>query len=220
MERTRQTIEGEHFTTRRIVIKIGTSTITAGKDKPDLVFMGDIARQAAVLFRGGVDVVIVSSGARGSGKREDFPRTDIIDEQVDAVFGQPRLMTSWSIPFGAEGIQDIGQVLLTDNDFKEKSGNTKEVLLRAMKRGVVIINYNDAVADEEMRKVERSVDNDKLASDVARLIDADTILILTDTDGVMDQSELIPVVNMRISKIQGHCILKLTKRFRLTHDSS
>lgn len=194
MER-QKSIESERFATRRIVIKIGTSTITGGKDRPDLEFMNNIARQCAELFRNGIEVIIVSSGARDSGKREDFPRTDIIDEQVDAVFGQPRLMTSWTLPFETHGIKDVGQILFTDGDFKQKSGNTKEVLLRAMKRGPVIINYNDAVADEEMRKVERSVDNDKLASNVAKLIDADTVLILTDKDGVLDQDELIPVVD-------------------------
>lgn len=187
--------EGEQFATRRIVIKIGTSTITAGKDRPDLEFMGDIARQAAELFRDGVEIVIVSSGAVASGKREDFQRRDITDKQVEAVYGQPRLMAKWIHVFETHGVEDVGQVLFTDIDLEKKADNAKEVLSRALQRGVVIINYNDAVADEEMQKVERSVDNDKLAGDVARLIDADTLLILTDVDGVLDQGELIPVVD-------------------------
>ncbi len=186
--------EGERFVTRRIVIKIGTSTITAGKDEPDLKFMGEVARQATELFSDGVDVIIVSSGAVASGKRGDFPRRDITDKQVEAVYGQPKLMAKWHEAFEIHGIE-VGQVLFTDIDLKEKAENAREVLSRALKRGVVIINYNDAVADEEMQKVERSADNDKLAGAVARLIDADTLLILTDVDGVMDEGELIPVVD-------------------------
>lgn len=188
------TKEGERFVTRRIVIKIGTSTITAGKDQPDLEFMSDIAGQSARLFHNGVEVVIVSSGAVASGKREDFPRRDITDKQVEAVYGQPKLMAKWRHVFETHGVE-VGQVLFTDIDLEKKADNAREVLKRALKRGVVIINYNDAVADEEMQKVERSVDNDKLAGSVARLINADTLLILTDVDGVLDGGELIPVVD-------------------------
>lgn len=187
--------EGEQFATRRIVIKIGTSTITAGKDRPDLEFMGDIARQAAELHRDGVEVVIVSSGAVASGKREDFQRKDITDKQVEAVYGQPRLMAKWIHAFNIHGVEDVGQVLFTDIDLEKKADNAREVLSRALKRGVVVINYNDAVADEEMQKVEKSADNDKLAGSVAKLISADTLLILTDVDGVMDRGELIPFVD-------------------------
>lgn len=192
--------EGEQFVTRRIVIKIGTSTINAGKDQPDLEFMGEVARQATELFSDGVDVIIVSSGAVASGKRGDFPRRDITDKQVEAVYGQPKLMAKWHQAFEIHGIE-VGQILFTDIDLEKKADNAREVLSRALQRGVVIINYNDAVADEEMQKVESSVDNDKLAGSVARLIGADTLLILTDVDGVLDGGELIPVVD-RLEDIQ------------------
>ena len=111
--------EGEQFVTRRIVIKIGTSTITAGKDQPDLEFMGDVARQATELFSDGVDVIIVSSGAVASGKRGDFPRRDIMDKQVEAVYSQPKLMAKWQQAFEVHGIE-VGQVLFTDIDLIEK----------------------------------------------------------------------------------------------------
>lgn len=195
IERQVNSVEGEQFATRRIVIKIGTTTITGGGDRPDLEFMSDIARQASELFSDGVNVAIVSSGAVASGRREDFQRSDTIDKQVEAVYGQPRLMSKWIQAFESYGIEDVGQVLLTDADLQKSSKNAKKVLTRAFERGIVVINCNDAVTDEEMRKVERSVDNDKLASDVAKLIDADTVLILTDVDGVLDRGELIPIVD-------------------------
>ena len=195
MEIQRNSVEGEQFVTRRIVIKIGTSTITTGKDQPDLYFMADIARQAAELYRSGIEVVIVSSGAVALGKDEEDQSTDIIDKQSASLFGQPKLIARWIDAFGPHGVEHVGQALYTDIDFEKRADNARVVLLKSLARGPVIVNYNDAVADEEMRKVERSVDNDKLAGNVARLIDADTLLILTDVDGVLDQGELIPVVD-------------------------
>ena len=170
--------EKEQFLSRRIVIKIGTSTITGGENRPDYAFMTDVARQVAELLNDGVDVVIVSSGAVASGKREGFERRDIADKQVEAVFGQSRLMGQWTRAFEEHGIDDVGQILYTDVDLHERTDSAREVLNRALRRGVVIVNYNDGVSDEEMRKVERSTDNDVLAQQVATLIDADTLLFL------------------------------------------
>lgn len=194
MEKTRPQ-EKEPFVSKRIVVKIGTSTLTGGGSLPDMDFMNEIARQTAILHQNGVEVIIVSSGAVGLGKREDFPTADIVDNQVESVFGQTRLMTAWTTVFADNKIEDVGQVLLTDADLLYKRGNTKEVLSRSMKRGIVIVNCNDAVTDEEMRKVSKSIDNDKLASDVVSLVDADTFLILGDKDGVMAGNELVPFVD-------------------------
>lgn len=194
--------EKEQFLTRRIVIKIGTSTITGGKNRPDLAFMSDIARQAAKLLNDGVDVAIVSSGAVASGKREGFERRDIADKQVEAVFGQSKLMGQWARAFEEHGIEDVGQLLYTDVDLHERTESAREVLTRALRRGVVIVNYNDGVSDEEMRKVEKSTDNDILAQQVAVLIDADTLLFLTDTDGVLDEEGITLSSVDRLEDIQ------------------
>ncbi len=182
------------FISRRMLIKIGTTTITGGGNLPDMGFMYDIARQTAELLRDGVQVAIVCSGAVASGHKDGTSQR-IIDQQIDAVFGQPRLMERWVRVFATQGIEDVGQVLLTDENINQKKVNSRKVLMGAMKRGVVVVNCNDAVTDKEMRKVQRAADNDKLAGDVGRLIDADTVLILTDTDGVMDQSDLVPFVD-------------------------
>jgi len=180
--------EAEQFSTRRIVIKIGSSTITGGKNRPDVEFMRDIARQTVQLLEDGVDVAIVSSGAVAAGKREGFETPGTKGKQVDAVFGQGRLMAKWSSVFEEFGIEDVGQLLYTDIDLKEKAQSAREVLEMSLRRGVVIINYNDGISDEEMREIESNSDNDVLASNIASLIDADTLLILTDTDGVLDEN--------------------------------
>ena|SRR3989344_8610799 len=129
--------ETEKFLTRRIVIKIGTSTISGGKNRPDFDLMCDIARQATELLNDGVSVVIVSSGAVDSGKREGFERRDIVDKQVEAVFGQCRLMAKWTNAFEQYGIEDIGQLLYTDIDLKEKATSAREVLSRALFKEVL-----------------------------------------------------------------------------------
>lgn len=194
--------EAEQFLTRRIVIKIGTSTITGGGNRPDFLFMSDVARQTSELLNDGVDVAIVSSGAVAAGKREGSERRDIADKQVEAVFGQSRLMGDWTRAFQEHGIEDVGQLLYTDADLNGRTESAREVLSRALRRGVVIVNYNDGVSDEEMRKVERSADNDTLALQVATLINADTLLFLTDTDGVLDeQGETLSFVD-RVEDIQ------------------
>ncbi len=185
--------EAEHFVTTRMVVKIGTSTITGGKRQPDMDFMRDIARQSAVLISSGIGVAIVSSGAVALGKDEQTNGESILEKQASALYGQPRLIANWLSAFEANGIEHVGQALYTDADFESHPNNIKEVLLKGLRRGPVIINYNDAVADIEMRKVDRSVDNDALAGKVAQLIDAD-LLILTDVDGVMDGGERIAYV--------------------------
>ncbi len=180
--------EQRKFIARRMVVKIGTTTITGGQSRPDSLFMKEVARQTTELLNDGVEVVIVSSGAVASGKKEGFERRDIADKQVEAVFGQRKLMEQWSRAFEEHGIEDVGQQLYTDIDLHERTASARDVLTRALRRGVVIVNYNDGVSDEEMRKVERATDNDVLAQQVAALINADTLLFLTDTDGVLDEN--------------------------------
>lgn len=197
--------EGEHFLSKRMVIKIGTSTITTPDGHLDLVFMRDIARQCVELSREGIEVVIVSSGAVAAGKNKDFPTKSIVDNQIEAVFGQPRLMESWIQAFVKHGIEDVGQFLLTDADLKKRKrkNNVREVIMGSLQRGIVVVNCNDGVTDEEMRAVGRSADNDKLAVDIVKLIRADTLIFLGDKDGVIDETgEALPYFD-RVKDIQN-----------------
>lgn len=177
--------ETEKFQTARMVVKIGSSTITEGgtTEQPlNLGLIDNIARQCSILHKDGVEIAVVSSGAVASGK--NLLRIDehtLRDRQVEAIFGQPALIHAWVEAFRRYDVK-AGQMLLTENDLK----TSPEALEKALEEGVVIINANDAVSFQEMRQLLVSADNDKLASFVARAVGADTVLILTDVDGVKD----------------------------------
>lgn len=183
-------VEQEHFVTRRIVVKIGSSTITedATKENPlNIDLIDDIARQCSQLYRSGIDVVIVSSGAVACGRHLlSIDENDIRDKQVEAVYGQPTLIGTWVNAFRKYGVI-AGQALITENDLNE----AKSVLQKALKSGVVIVNANDAVSTAEMEEFLVSADNDRLAGFVANTIEADTILILTDVEGVLDANRVL-----------------------------
>lgn len=185
--------------TERLVVKIGSSTITDNGKGLDRVFMKDIAHQVAEIRSGGTEVAIVTSGAVVSGKlRIPILTEAIMDKQVAAMVGQSRLMAAWTDAFDAFGVE-IGQALYTDLDLKGASSP----LLRALRDIVVVINANDAVNDGEMKAFEVAADNDKLAGHVTELIEAKTFIILTDVAGILDeQGRRIPYVD-RLEDIEG-----------------
>ena len=175
--------EREQFVSKRLIVKIGSSTIVKDGDPLNRDFMDNMARQISGLFRSGVEVVIVSSGAVACGRKilGDIGTTTL-DNQVAAVYGQPELIAQWKASFSRYGVH-VGQELLTD----EHLNNNRKVLEDSLKRGVVIINANDPVNDLEMKQFRISADNDRLAGDVAGSIDADTLILLTDVDGVLNK---------------------------------
>ena len=184
----RKSKEQEQFVSRRMVVKIGSSTITRDGSPLNLEFMDGVAKQVSKLFESEVQVVIVSSGAVACGRKLlselglELGNT-ILDNQRAAVFGQPELIAQWKAAFKRYGVL-AGQQLLVD-DHLENGG---KVLEASLSDGVVIINQNDAVSDTEMKQFLISADNDKLAEYVARFINADTLLLLTDVDGVLDEN--------------------------------
>lgn len=169
--------ESEKFITRRMVIKIGSSTITGGTDTLDVNFMENIARQISVLVSQGVEVMIVTSGAVASGKKE-------LIAAAASMFGQTKLMGGWADALKASGVgkEDIGHLLLTDNHLVDGIG---DVLRDALRCGIVIVNGQDAVNDLSDSIICK--DNDRLAGTLVKLVGADTLLLLTDKDGVLDK---------------------------------
>ncbi len=177
--------EREKFVTRRLVAKIGSSAITEGATNDEPLNKGlidSIARQCSELFENGVEIAVPSSGSVACGRQVlHLKEDDIVDRQVEAAYGQPYLIKTWIEAFAKYGVK-AAQVLLTEADLN----GAKLLLNRAMKHGVVIINENDSVSDQEMRQFLVSADNDRLAGFVAAAIGADTLLILTDVKGVLD----------------------------------
>ncbi|MTV48025.1 glutamate 5-kinase [Heliobacillus mobilis] len=172
---------------RRIVVKVGTSTLTHGTGKLNLEQIEKLVRQLADLANQGYELLLVSSGAVGAGMGrlglQKRPKT-VPEKQACAAVGQGILMHMYEKLFAEYG-QVVAQVLLTRDDlaFRKRyinAGNTLESLLRM---GVIpIINENDTVAVDEIRL--RFGDNDTLSAMVASLVHSDVLVLLTDIDGL------------------------------------
>ncbi len=179
---------------RRVVVKVGTNLLTRGTQRLDPEAMAAMAVQVATLRRAGAQVVMVSSGAIAAGRsrlgdatelRTDGEPRDLPTRQALAAIGQSRLMSMWDGLFEMEGTI-VAQALLTRRDLADRLGylNARNTLLGLIERDVVaIVNENDVVSIEEIAD---SVigDNDNLSAEVANLVDADLLLILTDIEGL------------------------------------
>ncbi len=169
----------------RIILKLGSSTLTAGSPRLSPPRFVEIARQVADLVRQKHEVILVSSGAMAAGReRLNYPQLprEIPAKQMLAAVGQLRLMAVYEQVFGLYG-QTIAQVLLTRADLSDRRRylNSRNTLLALLGQGVIpIINENDTVATEEIRVG----DNDNLSALVANLVDADTLILLTDQPGL------------------------------------
>ena len=168
-----------------MVIKVGTSTLTGGGKKIAPPRLVELARQASGLQARGCEVIVVSSGAIAAGREAlghpTLPKY-IPAKQMLAAVGQPRLMNLYEQYFSIYGLK-VAQVLLTRADFADRrrylnARNTFEALIS--QKIVPIINENDTLATEEIR----FGDNDNLSAQVANLIEADLLLLLTDQEGL------------------------------------
>ncbi len=187
---------------RRIVVKVGTSTITHDTGKLNLLRMERLARALSDLHNQGKDVVLITSGAVGAGVGRmglrERPSTLPMKQALAAV-GQASLMQMYEKFFGEYG-QTVGQVLLTRDAFDDRPRylNIRNTLCGLLELGVVpIINENDTVAVEEIK----FGDNDTLSALVAVAVQADLLIILSDIDGLYDKNPkenpdavLLPVV--------------------------
>lgn len=169
---------------RRAVIKVGTSILTKNGSF-DKKIVNDLASEVSGLLKKGVHVYIVSSGAIGAGmsilKTKRRP-TAIEGLQAAAAIGQRYLMQTYEEAFVKHGFS-TAQVLLTWDDLSQKKRfhNAKHTLDQIQKWGLVpIINENDTVATDEIR----FGDNDRLSSLLSILVEADVLVILSDTDGL------------------------------------
>ena len=174
----------------RIVIKVGTHAIAAKTGRPDHPALRRLVSQLCALRKDGYEVVFVSSGAVAAGVEALGLKSrpaDTNDVQMCAAVGQARFITEYEHLFAEHGVQ-IGQVLLTHADFEDRrrSQNVKKSLDHLVRAGIVpVINENDVVADEEV-KGSSFGDNDWLSFLIAKLVKADTLVLLTTVDGLLD----------------------------------
>lgn len=170
---------------RRIVVKVGTSTLTHDGGRANYGQVEQIVRGIADLWNEGREVVLVTSGAIASGLgRLGAGRSagTIVDKQALAAVGQAVLMQIYEKLFAEYG-RNVAQVLLARQDLEEpvRRENARNTLFRLLEWGVVpIVNENDTVAVEEIN----FGDNDNLSALVACLLGCDLLVILTDIEGL------------------------------------
>ena len=170
---------------KRVVVKVGSSLVTNEGRGLDEAAIGEWCRQMALLVRGGVEIIMVSSGAIAEGmKRLGWAtRPSAIHElQAAAAVGQMGLAQMYETKLRESGLGSA-QVLLTHADLadRERYLNARSTLLTLLKLGVVpVINENDTVVNDEIK----FGDNDTLGALVANLVEADALVILTDQKGL------------------------------------
>ena len=170
---------------RRLVVKVGSSLVTNQGKGLDNAAIADWVAQIAELRSGGVQVVLVSSGAVAEGRARlgmsERPRT-LHALQATAAVGQMGLVRAYENAFAQHGL-NTAQVLLTHEDVAERGRylNARSTLRTLIEWGVVpVVNENDTVSTDEIRLG----DNDTLAALVCNLIEAEALVILTDQDGL------------------------------------
>lgn len=174
---------------KRIVIKIGTSNIThVETGHVDLLKLEKYVRVFTDIRNRNKDIIIVSSGAVGAGRKalgiKERPRELAVTQACSAV-GQAQLMMIYQRLF-AEYNQTIAQILVTKNIIMNETtrANTQRTLDQLLKMGVIpILNENDAISTDEIQS-DNFGDNDTLSAYVAELVDAELLILLTDIDGL------------------------------------
>jgi glutamate 5-kinase len=170
---------------KRIVVKVGTSSLTDKRSRLDSRKVGKLVEEIMRLRARGKEIIIVSSGAIGAGMGrvniECWPK-EMPSLQAVAAVGQGILMQVYSKYFG-DYEQPVAQMLLTKEDLMDtkRYQNFKNTLATLLKWGVVpIVNENDSVGVEEIRLG----DNDTLSAHVAVGSSADLLIIISDVDGL------------------------------------
>lgn len=170
---------------RRLVVKVGSSLIATREHGLQPERIERLAEELAAIRRDGREVLLVTSGAIVSGIQKlgltTYPGSLPV-KQAAAAVGQSRLMWAYEKAFEQLG-QRVAQILLTHQDLADRRRflNARHTLTTLLEFGVVpVINENDTVAVDEIRVG----DNDTLAAEVALLVDADLLIILSDVEGL------------------------------------
>ncbi|MDT9591825.1 glutamate 5-kinase [Nocardioides zeae] len=172
---------------RRVVVKVGSSSLTTAAGGIDPERLQALVDAVATAKKAGVEVVLVSSGAIAAGLAplglRKRPKA-LAAQQAAASVGQGLLVAQYTAALAAHGIT-AGQVLLTVDDVTRRSHyrNAHQTFTKLLELGVLpVVNENDTVATQEIR----FGDNDRLAALVAHLVHADLLVLLSDVDGLYD----------------------------------
>lgn len=186
---------------KKIVVKVGSNVIAGENGLPDVAVMGGLIEQIAQAKKQGVEVVLVSSGAVASGKSmlQVSKKIDpIARRQLLASIGQVRLINTYTQLLQPHQLL-CAQILVTKEDFRDRLHylNMKRCFDTLLQNNIIpIINENDVISVTELM----FTDNDELAGLVASMLGADTLIILTNVDGIYDRppketgATVIPVI--------------------------
>jgi glutamate 5-kinase len=188
----------------KIVIKIGTDTLSTPEGRLDRTVLKRLADQIAGAKEKGKEVALVSSGAVGAGMAElamEKRPNDLPTLQATAAVGQSQLIRTFNEAFKKHNLH-AAQILLTRDDFESRTRylnirNTIHALHKLP--SIPVINENDTVAVDELLPADRSRrskigDNDTIAALVTNMLQADLLIILSVVDGLMQKGEVLDVV--------------------------
>jgi glutamate 5-kinase len=205
---------------KRIVIKIGSNVLTQNNGSPDKARMESLVHQISYLRQQGLQVIIVSSGAVAFGRKAvPYPEKadPVVKRQILAAVGQIELINSYQSLFRDHDIS-VAQLMVTQSDFRDRKHylNMKNCFEGLLHKDIIpIVNENDTVAVTELM----FTDNDELAGLVASMVNADTLVLLSNVAGIYkghpDEpgSELIRTVDQRTPQDLNQYILSHKSSF-------
>ena len=204
-------MKAQLHTSKRLVIKVGSSILMGEAGAPRADWLATLAQDIADARARGTQVIVVTSGAVAMGRATLGMPTGVLkleEKQAAAACGQISLVQAWRVALGAHAIH-TAQVLVTIDDSEDRRRylNVRNTLETLLEHGVVpVINENDTVATAELR----FGDNDRLAARVAQMASADTLLLLSDIDGLYTanpakeaNAQFIPQVSEITPQIQA-----------------
>ncbi len=195
----------------RIAIKVGSNVITRKDGSLNDGRILRIVEDISVLYRQGVEVLLVTYGAVAAGRGSITPsrKTNIVAaRQVWAAIGQVILMSSYQFLFGKYGIQ-AGQLLATKDSFRDRRNylNMKNCISAMLENGVLpVVNENDTISINELM----FTDNDELSGLISSMMDCQSLILLTNVDGIYrgipgdEESELIRLVDGESESIEKY----------------
>ena len=170
---------------KRIVVKIGSNALTRPDGRLDVTRMSSLVDQIAWLRSRGIEVILVSSGAVACGRREldiTHELDSVEQRQLFSALGQAKLIGLYYDLFREYGIH-VGQVLTMKENFEpgEQYDNQRACMTVMLENGVLpIVNENDTVSVTELM----FTDNDELSGLIAQMMEADTLVLLSNIDGI------------------------------------
>lgn len=178
---------------KRIAVKIGSNVLARKDGTLDITRMSSLVDQVAELYKNGVEIVLVSSGAVASGKSEikvEKKLDAVSARQLYSAVGQAKLINRYYELFREQGIT-CGQVLATKENFGSRTHylNQKHCMEVMLENGVIpIVNENDTISVTELM----FTDNDELSGLIAAMMDMDALIILSNVDGIYNGNPADP----------------------------